>query len=285
VLNGSERGAGGVAGDGAGAGASRGGGGGGMKRLLCVVALVALAAGANAEVEFTEEQFEKVAAKVLLNQVQVNTRFNPQIYDKGPEYYADKFRLMPGRLLLCGIDGEPSAYIYMGYFGDGDTPTVEDVVAKSVSYHDEIWAYLSTMSYDPQGYKHFFETTFPEYIYTGSIILGINADDAAYFESRCEIPHIIQNQKTAEDRAKEYLRSEEIALVRYIWSLRSKINGYEFTDGKSNIIVPFDINLRSFSEDEVYKREEVDLNIEQYLLDVDPREGKSYKKLMAAGLE
>jgi len=256
-------------------------------RVLAAALLLAAAgaARASAEVDFTDEQFEKVAAKVLFNQVKVNTRFNPQIYDRGPEYYAEKFRLMPGRILLCGIDGEPSAYIYLGYFGEGKTPTVEDVVAKSVSHHDEIWDYLSTMSYDPQGYKHFFESTFPEYIYTSSTILGVNAVDAAYFESRCEIPHIIQNQKTAEDRAKGYFRSEEIVLVRYLWSLRSEINGYEFTDGKSNIIVPFDIDSKRFPEDKVYTREEIDLDIDSHILDVDPREGESYKKLMAAELE
>jgi hypothetical protein len=253
-----------------------------MKKLLCVVALgaVTAAAWADGNVGFTDEQFEKVAYKILLNHVEPNTRCNPQIYGKSTDYYEAKFRLMPGRILLHDIKGEPSAYIYMGYFGEGKTPTVEDVVAKSISRHDEFWSYLSNMTYDPQGYKRFFESTFPEYIYTSSIILGVNAADAAYFESRSDIPHIIQNQKGAEDLAKGYFNSEDITLVRYIWGLSSKINGYEFSNGQNRIIVPFDIHTRRLFIDSIYTREEIDRDIDSYILDVDPREGESYQKLM-----
>ncbi len=259
-----------------------------IKYIVTVAAVAAGAAGAaraDAKVDYTDEQFEKVAAKVLLSQVKVNTRFNPQIYTKGPEYYAEKFRLMPGRLQLYGIDGAPSAYIYMGYFGEGETPTVEDIVAKSLSRHDELWNYLSNMTYDPPGYKSFFESVFPEYNYTNSVILGVNTADEAYFEGRSEIPDIVQNQKGAEDLAKRYFDSENITLVRYIWGLSSKINGYEFSNGRNSIIVPFDINTRRLSKDIIYTREEIDRDIDSYILDVDPREGESYKELMAAGLE
>ncbi len=252
----------------------------GLLAVASAAGLVSATLAAATQIDFTDDQFEKVAYKILLNQVRVNTRFNPQIYDKGIDYYEGKFRLMPGKILLEDIKGEPSAYIYMGYFGGGETPTAEDFVVKSVSRNDEVWSYLSDITYDPQAYKRFFESVFPEYIYTNSVILGVNTADAAYFESRSEIPHIIQNQKGAETLAKEYFDAEEITLVRYIWGLNSKITGYEFTDGRNRIIVPFDINKKQLSNDNILTREEIDRDIDSYILEVDPREGESYRKLM-----
>jgi hypothetical protein len=111
-------------------------------------------------------------------------------------------------------------------------------------------------------YREFCKKHFPELLYTNYIILGVNLEEAAYEYLRDTLPHNILHQKHAEDMAMGYFGTKNVSFVRYIWG--SKINGYEYTDGNNNIVIPFDIHNRYFYPKRVFTREEIDSNINDF---------------------
>jgi len=76
------------------------------------------------------------------------------------------------------------------------------------------------------------------------------------------------------EAAKHYYSSEDVDLARFL--LTPKTDGYEFTDGELNVIIPCDEHSGSISEMEVLRREEVDANLQEYLFSVDPERSKSW---------
>lgn len=234
------------------------------------------------QIDFNDEQFEDAAYHELYSLIGPLTETAPNRYCEGKSFYESNFRLVPGRITLYDVTGNPNAYVYIGYFGDGETPTIAGLVSKSIEtyYERKKIPEITMRAADPTAaYREFCQNVFPELLYTNYIILGVNLREAAYEYIRHTLPKIILDQKAAEDKAKAYLGKGSVRFIRYIWG--SKINGYEYSDGEKNVVIPFDVRRQCVDVERVYTREEIDANIETFRerdekMDSDMR--KAYKK-------
>ncbi len=236
------------------------------KKYLIIAAVLVVAAAAPAtQIDFTDEEFEDVAYNELYSLIAPFTETAPNRYCEGKSFYAANFRLVPGRITFYDVVGSLNAYAYIGYFGPGDTPTLEGLISKAIEKYDERENYISPMEPVPGEripYREFCLRVFPELLYTNYIILGVNVNEAAFIDVRHELPPIIMKQKRAEDAAAEYFGADEVEFVRYIWG--SKVYGYEYSDGESSVIIPFVYRGNYVDVEHVYTREEVNRNIEEF---------------------
>jgi hypothetical protein len=238
-----------------------------VKVILVVSAasLVYVAAATATQIDFTDEEFEDAAYHELYSLIGTFTETAPNRYCEGKSFYESKFRLVQGRITFYDISGNPNAYVYIGYFGPGETPTIDDIITKSIITYEErrkipeitMGALDATAAY-----REFCQGVFPELLYTSYIILGVNREEAAYEYARSTLPKIVLWQKAAEDKAIEYFGNENVEFIGYIWG--SKVNGYEYSDGERNIIIPFDMGKNRILLDPVYTREEIDANINEF---------------------
>lgn len=217
------------------------------------------------QIDFTDEEFEDVAYHELYSMIGPFTETAPNKYCEGKSFYEANFRLVPGRITFYDIAGNPNAYVYVGYFGPGETPTLEGLISKSMETYDERENYISPKKPivgERTPYREFCLRVFPELLYTNYIILGVNVNEAAFIDARSGVPPIILARKSAEDAAREYFGVEGVEFVRYIWG--SKVYGYEYSDGERSVIIPFVFHGSYVDEEHIYTREEVDANVEEF---------------------
>jgi hypothetical protein len=239
-----------------------------MKEVVIAATLALLAAGGPAaatQIDFADEEFEDVAHRELFSSLRPYADQAPDLYSEGADFYEANFRLVTGRLTLNDIAGNPNAYVYIGYFGPGETPTLESLISKAIETYDErenyMWPKKSIVG-ERTPYREFCLRVFPEILYTNYIILGVNLNEAAFVDLHSQLPPIILVRKSAEDAAREYFGVSDVGFVQYIWG--SKIYGYEYSDGERNIIIPFVYHGSYADVERIYTREEVDANIEEF---------------------
>ncbi len=164
-----------------------------------------------------------------------------------PFYGAEVFdvRLIPGQVPVYTIDGYLAGYLYVACVLPGELPTYADIIAKP-DYYD--------------GACNF-------------VFVGVNG--------RCPeckggfgLPALIKNQKLAESVARTYYGDNAFQLSRYIY--RSYIDGYEFTDGRENIIVPLTAIVDDAECAEPLPRRDIDKNTEEYIKPPRPFEAEAY---------
>lgn len=239
-----------------------------MNKINFVIAItLAAAVGVTpaTQIDFTDEEFEEVAYHELYSLLRPHAEQAPNRFSEGADYYEAHFRLIPGRITLNDISGNPNAYVYIGYFGAGETPTLEELISKSAETYSERDDYIWPKKPLVGGripYREFCLRVFPELLYTNFIILGVNVTEAAFIEQHSGLPPIILAQESAEDAAREYFDADDVEFVQYIWG--SKVYGYEYSDGEKNIMIPFVYQGSYADVEHIYTREEVDANIDEF---------------------
>jgi len=180
-------------------------------------------------------------------------------------------RLVPGQIPMCTIEGDVAAYLYIAYAIPGPLPTLEEIILRARDSYEFVREYLNSV--DRPDWHEFFKETYPYEITCAYEFVGVT-EKWPDTEGSCGIPAIITKQKGAEDAARKYYGSSDIELVRYIYC--SRLNGYEFSDGHENIIVPFNIMKREVDGAGIIKRVDVNADLDEYIQRYYPEDVESY---------
>jgi len=181
-------------------------------------------------------------------------------------------RLIPGQLPMYTIDGQLGGYLYIAYAIPGPVPTFEQIINSASENYDEIYEYIWSVSREEPG-RVFWSRTCP---YKWTCVYKFVGTTRYWVESlaSCSIPEILIYHRGAEDVAREYYGSDDFQFVRYIYC--SILNGYEFTNGRENIIVPYDTLKNWIYPDEVKSMAEVAAEIDKYVYDPGPSARKEH---------
>ncbi len=195
-------------------------------------------------------------------------------------------RLLEGQIPLCTIEGDVAAYVYIAYVSPGPLPTLEEIVGNARAGMEVYSDYKeSKFRCEPFDLKGTFGERYPYEFTCAHAIVGVN-EKWPYDEYCAKIPTIILRRPAAEDAARGYYGSDDFEFVRYV--LGSLSQGYEFTNGRTDIIVPVD-RFGTIGEDKIKTRVDVDARLEEYVRKPEPEHVESYfgmwQKQLAAGLE
>lgn len=207
---------------------------------------------------------DSIETTIMLSAGGENTKFS------GVEEF--DVRLIPGQLPMYTIDGHLGGYLYIAYAVPGPLPTFEEIINCARENYDIIYEYIwSDIREEP--WREFWSRNFPyrltcSYQFVGTTRYWLESEESAGF------PPVLIYQKGAENAARDYYGSDDFEFVRYIYC--SKLNGYEFTNGRENIIVPYDTLKRWIYPDEVKSMADVEAEIEKYIYDPGPRARKGH---------
>lgn len=182
-------------------------------------------------------------------------------------------RLVEGQLPLYTIEGDVAAYIYIAYVVPGPLPTLEDIVGNARAgmevYADFDESHFRAEPFDLIGA---FAERYPYEFTCVHAIVGVN-EEWPYGEYCAHVPTIILRRPAGEDAARNYYGSDGFKFVRYIYC--SNLQGYEFTDGETDIVVPVD-RFGTVDEDLIKTRADIDTRLEEYIRKTEPENVKMY---------
>lgn len=184
---------------------------------------------------------------------------------------APDLRLLEGQVPFYSFDGEVVAYLYIGYKGAEPLPTIDEVLSKARAIGEDRDRFLKEIPHKPL--SDYYTQYFPFGDTCGHDMDAVN-ENVAMGYSRSGIPGFIYHQYKAEDAARAYYGSDDFEFVRYL--LAPTTSGYEFTNGRENIVVPFDMLSGRVSADSILTREEIDANIDEYRFPVDPERAQKW---------
>lgn len=184
------------------------------------------------------------------------------VYGKIKEF---DVRLLDGQIPLYTIDGEVSAYIYIAYVIPGPLPTIEEITAGAKKISDDRDSFIREKERTGSSLRDFYFNYFPYGNYCVFALYGVNEHCTSGIEHQ-GLPKILYSLKKAEDAARRYYGHNDFEYVRFIFS--SKTQGYEFTDGRVNIIVPTYWRSGEIYGEDILTRDEVDADIENFRLPI-----------------
>jgi hypothetical protein len=168
-------------------------------------------------------------------------------------------RLLKNHIDLFDIEGGVVAYIYIAYFPAGPLPTLEEISeAANGTYDDRIRFYEKRTH---GSFRDFCSEYFSYELDCAYALIGTNGKDFSGMEST-GVPTYIMGLKGAEKAAKKYFGRRKVKFLRYI--LCPKFAGYEFSDGKETIFVPFNIGSGGVYSEMIITRKEIEANINDY---------------------
>jgi hypothetical protein len=175
-------------------------------------------------------------------------------------------RLLDGQIPLYTIDGEVAAYIYIAYVVPGPLPAIDEIITKAKKISDARDDSMRNRERTGASLREFYREHFPYANNCVFALYGVNEHCTSGIEKQ-GLPKIIYSLKKAEDAARDYYGSGDFEYVGFVFC--SKKQGYEFTDGRRNIIVPTYWRSGIIYPEDIVTRDEVEANIDDYRVPVD----------------
>lgn len=185
------------------------------------------------------------------------------VYGKIKEF---DVRLLNGQIPLYTIDGEVAAYIYIAYVVPGPLPSIEEIITKAKKISGARDDFMRNRERTGASLREFYREHFPYGNNCVFALYGVNEHCTSAIKKQ-GLPKIIYSLKKAEDAARDYYGSNEFEYVKFIFC--SKKQGYEFTNGRQNIIIPTYWRSGTVDPQDIVTRDEVDANIEDYRLPIE----------------
>lgn len=248
-----------------------------MRRLICIIALAALAAGVGAAGAMKSDP-----ANYYLDPEEIRPIVQDELEFLLPSWIgkdhlllpptASGVRLVEGQIPLYTVRGDVTAYVYIAYTGKEPVPTLEEIEREAwIAVRVYELADLGGMFALNVDLKRLLEEHYPYEVTCAYGIVGIN-DLWPYGEYCAGIPQIIIFWPKAENAARIYFGSSDVEFVRYIYC--SALQGYEYSYAGENIIVPYDRGKVDGTG--IIKRTELEKKADEYVWPVRTGARESY---------